>query len=145
MKTAYFGISKSNRIFFDKEVEALKKCLTKHGIGLFVFVDKFNFKRGQEKEMMASTFKEIDRSDFLIVELTKKAIGVGIEVGYAFAKRKPIIYIKRKEAKHSTTVDGCSNFVVEYENEFHLSEEIDKLFINNLDVFKTIKDMNYDL
>lgn len=145
MKTAYFGISKSNRIYFDKEIEQLKKCLAKHGIDLFVFVDKYNFNTGREKELMTTTFKEIDASEFLIVEVSKKAIGVGIEVGYAFAKRKPIIYIKRKKAKHSTTVDGCSDFVIEYENEFHLSEEIDKLFINNLDVFKTIKDMNYDL
>ena len=145
MKTAYFGISKSNRIYFDREIEQLKKCLAKHEVDLLVFVDRYNFKAGEEKELMTTTFKEIDRSEFLIVELTKKAIGVGVEVGYAFAKRKPIIYIKRKEAKHSTTVDGCSDFIIEYENEFHLSEEIDKLFINNSDVFKTIQDINYDL
>lgn len=127
MKTAYFGISKSNRVHFDKEIHHLKKCLAKHAIKLLVFVDKYNFKLGEEKEMMAITFKEIDKSDFLIVELTKKAIGVGIEVGYAFAKQKHIIYIKRKNAKHSTTVDGCSDFVIEYENEVHLGEEIEKI------------------
>lgn len=145
MKTAYFGISKSNRVYFDKEIETLKTCLSKYGMELLVFVDKYNFSPGQEKEMMSTTFKEIDRSEFLIAELSRKAIGVGIEVGYAYAKGKPVIYIKRKGSKHSTTVDGCSNFIIEYENEFHLSEEIDKLFINNLDVFKTIQDMNYDL
>ena len=127
MKTAYFGISKSNRVHFDKEIDQLKKCLIKHDIDLLVFVDKYGFKIGEEKEMMSIAFKEIDKSDFLIVELSKKAIGVGIEVGYAFAKRKPIIYIKRKNAKHSTTVDGCSDFIIEYENEMHLSEEIEKI------------------
>lgn len=127
MKTAYFGISKSNRIYFDNEIEQLKKCLSKYGIDLFVFVDKYNFKRGQEKELMATTFNEIDASDFLIVELTKKAIGVGIEVGYAFAKRKPIIYIKRKNADYSTTVAGCSNYNVEYKNEENLRDEIEKI------------------
>lgn len=126
MKTAYFGISKSNREYFDKEINHLKKCLTKHAIELLVFVDNYDFKLGQEKEMMQIAFEEIDKSDFLIVELTKKAIGVGVEVGYAFAKRKPIIYIKRKSAKHSTTVDGCSNFIIEYEDEVHLSKEIEK-------------------
>lgn len=127
MKTAYFGISKSNRVNFDKEIHQLKKCLAKRAIELLVFVDKYEFKLGQEKEMMAIAFKEIDNSSFLIVELTKKAIGVGVEVGYAFAKQKPIIYIKRKNANHSTTVAGCSAFSIEYDNEFHLSEEIEKI------------------
>jgi len=130
MKTAYFGISKSNRGNFDKEIHHLKKCLAKNSIKLLVFVDKYDFKLGQEKEMMKIAFEEIDKSNFLIVELTKKAIGVGIEVGYAFAKGKPIIYIKRKSAKHSTTVDGCSDFIIEYENEVHLSEEIEKVISN---------------
>ncbi len=123
MITAYLGISKSNRANLDKEINQLKKCLTKNSIELLVFVDKYDFKLGQEKEMMKIAFEEIDKSDFLIVELTKKAIGVG----YAFAKQKPIIYIKRKNAKHSTTVDGCTDFIIEYENEFHLGEEIEKL------------------
>lgn len=127
MKTAYFGISKSNRVHFDKEIHQLKKCLEKHSIELLVFVDKYHFKVGQEKEMMSIAFEEIDSSCFLIVELTKKAIGVGVEVGYAFAKQKPIIYIKRKETKHSTTVGGCSDYSIEYENEYHLSEEIEKI------------------
>ena len=131
MKTAYFGISKSNRVHFDKEINQLKKCLIKHSIELLVFVDKYNFKLGQEKEMMSIAFEEIDNSNFLIVELTKKAIGVGVEVGYAFAKQKPIIYIKRKDANHSTTVEGCSDYSIEYENEFHLSEEIEKIIIED--------------
>ena len=105
----------------------LKKCLVKHSIELLVFVDKYNFKLGQEKEMMTIVFEEIDSSNFIIVELTKKGIGVGVEVGYAFAKQIPIIYIKRKDANHSTTVKGCSDYSIEYENEFHLSEEIEKI------------------
>ena len=127
MKTAYFGISKSNRVLFDKEILQLKKYLALYNIELLGFVDKYNFNRNQEKEMMKVAFEEIDNSSFLIVELTKKAIGVGIEVGYAFAKQKPIIYIKRKSASHSTTVGGCSDFIIEYEDEFQLCEEIEKI------------------
>lgn len=134
MKTAYFGISKSNRVHFDKEINQLKKCLVKHSIELLVFVDKYNFKLGQEKEMMTTAFEEIDSSSFLIAELTKKAIGVGVEVGYAIAKQIPIIYIKRKDANHSTTVEGCSDYSIEYENEFHLGQEIDKV-IGKLNLF----------
>lgn len=131
MKSAYFGISKSSRVHFDKEILHLQKSLAKYNIELLVFVDKYNFEPDQEKEMMRVAFEEIDKSSFVIVELTKKAIGVGVEVGYAFATQKPIIYIKRKDAKHSTTVSGCSNFSIVYEDEFHLSEEIEKLILKD--------------
>ena len=113
--------------FFDNEINELKKCLSKNTIELLIFVDKYNFKPHQEKEMMRIAFEEIDRSDFLIIELSKKAIGVGVEVGYAFAKGKPIIYIKRKNTNYSTTVAGCSDIIIEYKNEFHLIEEIEKI------------------
>ena len=69
MRTAYFGISKSNRVHFDIEIHHLKKCLEKYSIQLLVFVDNYNFKPGDEKEMMNVAFEEIDKSDFLIVEL----------------------------------------------------------------------------
>jgi nucleoside 2-deoxyribosyltransferase len=136
MKTAYFGISKSNRINFNNEIIQLKKCLSKNSFELLVFVDKYNFKPNQEKEMMRIAFEEIDNANFLIVELSKKAIGVGVEVGYAVAIGKPIIYLKRKNADYSTTVAGCSDIIIEYENEFHLIEELEKLITKDASLFQ---------
>ena len=72
-------------------------------------------------------FKEIDNSNFLIAELTTKSIGVGIEIGYAFAKRIPIIYIRKKSTEYSTTASGSSNYIIEYENKFDLHESIKKI------------------
>lgn len=83
-------------------------------------MDKYNFKPNQEKEMMKVAFEEIDSSDFLIAELTTKSIGVGIEIGYAFAKKKPIFYLRKKDSEYSTTASGCSVSVFEYENEIDL-------------------------
>jgi 2'-deoxynucleoside 5'-phosphate N-hydrolase len=40
--------------------------------------------------MMRQAFAAIDKNDLLIAETTDKAIGIGIEVGYAKAKGKPI-------------------------------------------------------
>ncbi len=94
---------------------------------LFVFVDKYNFESDQEKEMMETAFNEIDNSDFLIAELTTKSIGVGIEIGYTFAKKMPIIYLRKKNAAYSTTASGSSNYIMEYENEFDLNESMEKL------------------
>ena len=61
-------------------------------------------------------------TDFLIAELTTKSIGVGIEIGYARAKGKPIIYLRKKNSEYSTTASGSSTYSIEYENENDLIE-----------------------
>lgn len=127
MKKAYFAISYSNRNLFDKEVESLQELFKKNSIELLVFVDKYNFTTDQEKEMMNAAFQEIDNSDFLIAELTTKSIGVGIEIGYAFAKNKPVVYLFKKGSEYSTTASGCSNSVIEYRNEHDLRESMEKI------------------
>lgn len=124
---AYFAISYSNRKQFDKEVESLRNLFHKNNIELLVFVDKYDFRTDQEKEMMKVAFEEIDSSDFLIAELTTKSIGVGIEIGYAFAKEKPIIYLRKKGSEYSTTASGCSISVINYENEIDLVKRMGKL------------------
>jgi len=127
MKKAYFAISYSNRKQFDKEVDSLQNLFNKNNIELLVFVDKYDFNANQEKEMMRVAFEEIDSSDFLIAELTTKSIGVGIEIGYAFAKEKPIFYLLKKDSEYSTTASGCSISVIDYENELDLCDMMEKL------------------
>jgi len=126
MKKAYFAISYSNRKLFDNEVNGLLNLFKKYNIELLVFVDNYTFKKDQEKEMMKTAFEEIDSSDFLIAELTTKSIGVGIEIGYAFAKNKPIFYLRKKGSEYSTTASGCSNTIITYENEMNLVEIMEK-------------------
>lgn len=125
MKKAYFAISFSDRNKFDDEIDLLHKTLIKYNIQLLVFVDKYCFNENQEREMMKTAFDEINNSDFLIAELTKKSIGVGIEIGYAYSKKKPIIYLRRKGAAYSNTAFGCSSHIIEYENRDDLAEKIE--------------------
>ena len=127
MKQAYLAISYSKRKHFNKEIQTLTELLAKNNIKLLVFVDKYNFKENNEKEMMKTAFQEIDKSDFLIAELTTKAIGVGIEIGYAYAKEKPIFYIRKKGSEYSTTASGCSSYVIEYDSELDLRELMERL------------------
>jgi nucleoside 2-deoxyribosyltransferase len=131
MAKGYLAISYSNRKLFDNEVEGLKNLFKKNDIALFVFVDEYDFKCNQEKEMMETAFREIDNSDFLIAELTTKSIGVGIEIGYAFSKNMPIIYLFKQNAEYSTTASGCSTYIVKYEKASDLNESMDKI-INQL-------------
>jgi len=127
MKKAYLAISYSSRKLFDNEINILIELCEKNNIKLIVFVDKYNFKENEEKEMMGTAFREIDESDFLIAELTTKSIGVGIEIGYAYAQEKPIIYIRKKDSEYSTTAFGSSTYTIEYENKTDLRDSMQKL------------------
>ena len=127
MKKAYLAISYSNRKLFNKEVNSLKNYLLTKNIELLVFVDKYNFAPNQEQEMMQTAFNEIDSSDILIAELTTKSIGVGIEIGYAVAKNKPVFYLRKTTSEYSTTAAGSSKFSIKYNNEIDLIIEIEKL------------------
>ena len=121
---AYLAISKSNRPFFDEVVDSLHAVFSGHNTSLHVFVDSYNFDPSQEKEMMTKAFDEIDQSDILIAEVSKKAIGVGIEVGYAFAKGKRIIYLRKKGMPYSTTVAGCAGQIIEYADVTELENKL---------------------
>lgn len=127
MKKAYLAISYSHRKLFDKEVQSLVELCEMNDIELLSFVDKYNFKDNEEKEMMETAFLEIDKSDFLIAELTTKSVGVGIEIGYACAKGKPVIYLRKKDSEYSTTAYGSSTYKIEYENETDLRDSMRKL------------------
>lgn len=129
IKKGYLAISYSNRSLFDNEIESLKKLFKKNNLELVIFVDKYNFKTNQEKEMMKTAFNEIDNADFLIAELTTKSIGVGIEIGYAYAKEIPIIYLRKNESEYSTTASGSSTYIIEYENEYDLRKSMEKLLV----------------
>lgn len=68
-------------------------------------------------ELMQRSFAELDASDLIVVELTEKGVGVGIEAGYAYAKGILIITIARKGADVSITLQGISQQVFWY-NDF---------------------------
>lgn len=100
----------------DAEVNAIKEILLNHNIEPFVFVDEFKFNPTQEREMMRQAMSIVEGSDLLIAEVSDKAIGIGVEIGYAKAKGKPVIYLRNKNAEHSTTVAGISDFQIVYKD-----------------------------
>lgn len=111
---AYIAISYSERENLQQAVDAITETLYLFAITPFIFVDAFQFSAAQEKEMMQQAMAAIDSCDFLIAETSSKAIGIGIEAGYAAAKSKPVIYIRHKDAAHSTTLSGISSYSIQY-------------------------------
>jgi nucleoside 2-deoxyribosyltransferase len=66
-------------------------------------------------ELMRRTFIEIDASDLVVVDLTEKGVGVGIEAGYAHAKQIPFVTIAQRGADISETLQGISRAVWFYD------------------------------
>ncbi|MEK7442567.1 MAG: nucleoside 2-deoxyribosyltransferase [Chloroflexota bacterium] len=87
-------------------------------------VEEWGEKKFDSAELMHRTFAEIDSSDIVVVELSEKGVGVGIEAGYARAKGKPIITVARRGSDVSETLKGISREVFIYQD----ASELEKFF-----------------
>src|SRR4030095_16819159 len=121
---AYISISYNKRQELNDELQTIIETLKEFQIKPFVFVYNFKFSYEQEKEMMQQAILLIDDCDLLIAETSDKGIGIGIEVGYAKAKGKPVIYMRNRNAEHSTTVSGISDFQIIYDCVKDLKEQL---------------------
>ena len=98
---------------FDKKLKEFLK--EKFDIISYSFVFDFR-KRVDNVTLMKAALKKINESDLLIVELSNKVIGIGVEAGYAKARGKKIIYIHKIGSEISTTVEGLSDIKIMYKN-----------------------------
>ncbi len=119
MKKAYLGIKfysdHSNKPLIDSTAILLEKC----GYSVTCITRDLE-KWGQEffspKDLMKETFKIIESSDVVIIELSEKGVGLGIEAGYAHSSGIPIVTIANNK-EISTTLIGISNSHYVYKNE----------------------------
>ena len=126
-RLAYISVSYSKRHLLNEELLVITEVLTQFDIKPFVFVDNYQFDETQEKVMMQQAFADIDKADMLIAETSDKAIGIGVEAGYAKAKGKTIIYIRHINAAHSTSVAGTSDHQIIFSNTNDLALQMKNL------------------
>lgn len=134
--TAYISIAKGNAPILKDELGVIKATLAAAGIGSRLFVEQYSFTSAQEKEMMLKAMADIDACDLFVAEVSEKAIGVGLEAGYAKAKAKTIIYLRQNNSEHSTTVSGISDYHLIYSGIDDLKaglEKIIKLWLSDRD------------
>lgn len=124
---AYISVSHNNRQLLSKELTAVIDTLAQFNIVSLIFVDQYTFGAAEEQQMMRQAMEDIDHCDLLIAETSHKGIGIGVEVGYAKARNKPVIYLRHKNAEHSTTVSGISDFHVVYEGALDLQQQLSKI------------------
>ncbi|MBI2033264.1 MAG: nucleoside 2-deoxyribosyltransferase [Candidatus Levybacteria bacterium] len=115
-KSAFLSISYSTKDILSSEIDTVVNSLTESGFRTLVFVKEFSYSSTQEKEMMEKALEEIEKCNIFIAEVSTKAIGVGIEIGYAKALGKPIIYLRNSKSEQSKTVAGIADYIISYKN-----------------------------
>lgn len=90
-------------------------------------IEKWGQIKFEPAELMRRTFAELDASDLVVVDLSEKGVGVGIEAGYAHAKHIPIVTIAQKGADISTTLRGISRDVFWYDESDGLARWLGRL------------------
>jgi nucleoside 2-deoxyribosyltransferase len=99
------------------EIESLCDHLTALGHEVFCVVrdvEKWGALHFSAQELMERSFKLLDSCDTVLIELSEKGVGVGIEAGYAFARGIPIQVIAKKGSDISTTLQGIARRVTFY-------------------------------
>ena len=82
----------------------------------------------EPRDLMQKTFKIIDSCDLVIIELSEKGVGLGIEAGYAYAQGIQVVSVAKRGSDISETLRGISSRVAFYESFDDLSPLFADLF-----------------
>jgi hypothetical protein len=82
-------------------------------------------------ELMKKTFQIINESNLVVIDLTEKGVGLGIEAGYAYSRGIPIITIANKN-NISTTLLGISKYNYVYTDRDDLAKYIRSILSRNI-------------
>ena len=69
--------------------------------------------------------------DLMIAEVSKPAIGLGIELGWAFDDQIPVYRIHRTDSKVSSSIKSITDKIYEYEDIDEMLAIIKKIFEQN--------------
>lgn len=129
---AYISLDTTARKLLGKEIIALGMALNSANVEQFIFVDKYTWEAGQEAEMLENAMKAIDSCNFIIVEASHLNVTSCVELGYAKAKRKPIVYIQKEGIQTNEIIYGLSNFHIIYNNPKDLYDQLTEFLKNVL-------------
>ena len=117
MKRIYFGIKYHPDHRNKNLIEEFERCFSKHDFKSFCVVrdmelwGKASFSAA---EIIQKTFAKIDSADLVVIDVSEKGVGLGIEAGYAKAKGKELIITVRKSIEVSTTISGIADRLITY-------------------------------
>ena len=100
-------------------IEQISEALARNGIESVCVVrdlENWGEVHFSPEDLMQKSFAAIGACDLMVVDLSEKGVGVGIEAGYAWARGIPILTIARAGADISETLQGISQAVFWYES-----------------------------
>ena len=127
-RTAFLSSSFQHQGELKPALETITEALKGLGIASMIFAEEYRFAASEETQMMELACREIAQTDLVIAEVSHKAIGVGVEVGYAIGIGKPVVYVRQVDAEHSTTVAGIATHRIIYTTPEDLRHQLISLF-----------------
>jgi nucleoside 2-deoxyribosyltransferase len=107
----YLGIKfhsdNSNREAIEQIAQALEACGCET-ICIQRDIEHWGAVRLTPQALMPKTFEVLRSCQLVVIDLTEKGVGLGIEAGYAYAHGIPVITIARVGADISPTLQGIS-------------------------------------
>ena len=119
MMKAYIAIKyhQDNRNRF--VIEGISRALEQNGFETVCVardLERWGQIRFAPDQLMSRSFAEIASSRVIVIDLTEKGVGLGIEAGFAFARRIPIVTVARMGADISATLQGISSRIFRYDD-----------------------------
>jgi len=131
---AYLGIKYHEDHRNKDEIDALSAVLKDKGIETTCIardVEKWGEVQLSAQALMKRAFKEIDQAEIIILEMTEKGIGLGIEAGYASARGKPLIVITKDASTLSATMRGIADTIIQYSQPLEINLSVGVKALNN--------------
>lgn len=117
-----------------KKIVYLCSLVKEAGFEDFCFIrDVEHFKHvfNNPKELMIRAFEEIQKCDFLLIDMSDKPTGRAIEAGIAYTLGKKVVVIMKKGTLIKSTTQGIADIVIDYD----LLEDIVPKLKNYLQIF----------
>ncbi len=115
---AYIGIKFHSDCRNRSVIERLSAVLESRGYTTFCTIrdkEKWGTEKFTPQELMEATCTEISSSSLVVLDLSEKGVGLGIEAGYAHAKGIPVITVAKHGSDIPNTLLGISEQVVMYD------------------------------
>ncbi|MDX2321919.1 MAG: hypothetical protein QNK26_15135 [Moritella sp.] len=117
MKSVYFGIKYHPDNANKSIISEFEKCFAKHNLKSYCVardMEKWGERSFSAKKIMQETFAKIDEVDLVVIDVSEKGVGLGIEAGYAKAKGKELIVTIKNGIEISTTIQGTADKIITY-------------------------------
>jgi len=117
------------------EIENLCSLVKSAGFEDFCFIrDVEHYQKifNNPVELMKRAKEEIEKSDYLLIDMTDKPTGRAIEAGMAYALGKKVVVIMKRGTQIRDTTRGISTTVIEYDKIDEIVEPLSQTILGKV-------------